>query len=79
MVEELVNVSDFFNISESIAQDIGELGLWIQAIGLIVILWIVFQVINLIINIKRGVYLRRMKKDIMRIEEKVDKLGRKKR
>ena len=76
-----LQILDFGNLStnEGIIESIGEIGLWIQAIGLLVIIWLVFQVVNIIVNIKRGIYLRTMKKKIDVIEKKVDSLVRKRR
>lgn len=59
--------------------EFGKIGKWIQAIGLLVILWLVFQVINLIINLKRGSYLRKMRRDINALHEKVDKVIKRKK
>lgn len=57
--------------------ELGKLGKWLQAIGAIILLWLVFQVVNLIINIKRKNHLKRMGEDIKRLEKKVDNLLRK--
>lgn len=56
---------------------IGEIGLWIQALGLIVILWIVFQVVNFIINRRRIKEIYAIKEDMKRMENKLDRLLRK--
>lgn len=65
--EEVVNI---------LAQ-IGEIGSWLQAIGLIVVLWIIFQIVALIINKKNRNTLKQLRLDIKRLENKVDKLSKK--
>ena len=47
-LEEVTNNSD--TLIASIITDIGQLGQWIQAIGLVIILWIIFEIIILINN-----------------------------
>ena len=58
--------------------EVGKVGNWIQALGLIVVIWIVVQVINLILNKKKRNTLRKISEDLVRIEKKVDRLGKKK-
>ncbi len=54
--------------------EIGRVGLWLQALGVIVIAWIIFQIISLIINRKRMKEIYSIKKDMKRIEGKIDKI-----
>ncbi|MDP1695406.1 MAG: hypothetical protein Q8L29_00660 [archaeon] len=56
--------------------EIGKIGYWLQAIGLMVILWIVFQIVSLIINKKNRNTLKYLRLDIKRLETKVDKLSK---
>lgn len=63
----------------NIILELGKLGKWIQAVGLLVILWIVFNAINMYFNRKRRKLLERIDMDVKRLEEKVDKLLRKTR
>lgn len=58
----------------SILAGIGQIGIWLQAIGLIVVIWIVFQVVSFIINKKNRNTLKDLRLDIKRLESKVDKL-----
>ena len=70
MVLENVPVADFI-------LELGKLGKWIQAVGLLVILWIIIQSITLCFNRRRRLAIYSIKKDLKRIEEKVDKISRK--
>ncbi len=65
------------NIPAELIAKIGSLGNWIQAIGLVIILGVIFQIVNIIINIKRKNALNEFKKDIARVEKKIDKIEKK--
>ena len=54
--------------------ELGKLGLLLQALGVVVIAWIIFQIISLIINRKRMKEIYTIKKDMKRIEGKIDKI-----
>ncbi len=58
--------------------DIGQLGLWIQGVGLVVVLWIIFQAITLFFNRKRRLLLASISERLQRVESKIDKLTKKK-
>ena len=58
--------------------EIGKIGLWLKTAGIIFILWIIFQVINFIINRKRMREIYNIKDDMKRIEKKIDKIPKKK-
>ena len=66
-----LNVTD---IPAELVLDLGRIGLWIQAVGLIVILWIIFQAITMYFNRKRRTTLYKIRDDLKRIEGKVDRL-----
>jgi len=68
VVEEVVNVST--SALSGIVSSVGRIGLWLQALGVVVILWIIFQIVTLIMN-------RKKRKAIYRIEEKLDLLNKK--
>ena len=71
-------VSDLFNESSSLYDaviEIGKVGKWIEAIGIVILLWIIFQVINLMVNRKKVRDLRKIRIDLDRIESKIDKLN----
>jgi hypothetical protein len=53
---------------------LGQVGLWLQTIGAIVILWIIFQIIAWKYNRKRMKEVYAIKDDMKRIEKKIDRL-----
>jgi hypothetical protein len=57
--------------------ELGKVGLWLQAVGVIVILWIIFQIIAWKYNRKRMKEVYSMKEDVKRIESKIDRLLKK--
>jgi hypothetical protein len=58
--------------------EIGKIGLWLKTAGIIFILWIIFQVVNFIINRKRMKEIYNIKDDMKRIEKKIDRILKKK-
>ena len=50
---------------------------WLQAIGAVLIIWIIFQTLNWWINRKRLKELYKIKDDMIRIEKKIDNLAKK--
>jgi large-conductance mechanosensitive channel len=61
------------NVSELVVE-VGKLGTWLQAIGIIVIAWLIFQIISLIINLQKKKMLQKISEDVKRLEKKVDSL-----
>lgn len=57
---------------------LGSIGKWLQALGLVVILWIIVHTINWWMNRKKMKTIESMKGDLERIEKKIDDLGKKK-
>ena len=57
--------------------EVGQLALWLQAIGLLVVLWIVFQIIFLFIEKKKKKRLENIEQRINAIDKKLDILIRK--
>ncbi|MBM3233122.1 hypothetical protein FJZ18_03090 [Candidatus Pacearchaeota archaeon] len=55
-------------------RDIGQIGLWLQTLGVIVVLWIVFEVYAFLVRRKRMKEIYAIKEDMKRIEKKVDKI-----
>ena len=66
-------ITEVINNSGEVITEIGKLGNWIQGIGLVIVLWIIFQAISLIVNRKKRRALYRIEKDLKRIESKIDK------
>ena len=71
-LEEVTNNSD--TLIASIITDIGQLGQWIQAIGLVIILWIIFEIIILINNRIKRKRLYAIEEKLESIEDKIDKI-----
>jgi len=73
-IENITNSSDRL---VDVISGLGSIGRWIQAIGLFIVLWIVFQLIVLWFNTKRMKEVYRIKEDMKRIESKIDRILRK--
>ena len=66
-------------VVEDVAEGVGEvlgilggLALWLQTLGIIIILWIIFEVVMLRLNLKRMREIYTIKEDMKRIERKID-------
>ncbi len=64
---------------ESLLDQFGHLLIWMQAVGALIVAWLIFQVIALIYNMKRMKEIYVIKKDMVRIEDKIDRILKKKR
>ncbi|MBU0907185.1 MAG: hypothetical protein KKD18_06685 [Nanoarchaeota archaeon] len=64
------------DISDVVLQ-LGSIGLWLQTIGVVIIIWIALQITNWIINRKRLKRLDELSERIDRIEKKIDKVLKK--
>ena len=64
---------------EDVIAEVGQLGLWLQAIGIAVVLVIVFNVISFFYNKKRLKQIAAIRRDMERIEGKIDKLVKQKK
>lgn len=53
--------------------EVGQIGNWLQALGVIVILWIIFQIISLIITLKKMKRLNLIMTHLERLETKMDR------
>ena len=71
-------IIDAITSTPEIANDIllalGQIGLWLKAIGIVIIIWLIFHVISVLFNTKKMKEVRNIKGDITRIEEKIDKI-----
>ncbi len=72
------DIVDAITQTPEIASDIlvvlGQIGLWLKTIGVIFVIWLIFHVIMVLFNSKKLKDVRNMKQDIIRIEEKIDRL-----
>ena len=71
MAEEIPNLAPD-TIADLIIQ-LGNIGKWVQAVGLVIILWIIFQIIILINNRIRRKQLYKIEERLNNIEKKLDK------
>lgn len=53
---------------------VGQIGLWLQALGIVVVLAVVFQIISFIYNRRRMKQIYQIREDMTRIEGKIDKI-----
>ncbi len=58
-------------VIEDVIIQLGSIGLWIQAVGLVVILWIIIEVITLYYNRKRRLLLMDIDERLKRIEKRL--------
>ncbi len=56
---------------EEVVLVIGRLGLWVQAVGLVVVLWIIIEAVTLYYNRKRRLLLIDIDERLKRIEKKL--------
>ena len=63
-------------VSDLVLQ-VGFLGKWLQAIGIVVVLWIIMQIANWMLERKQIKKLNDIEKIIQRVEKKIDKLNKK--
>jgi len=61
-----------------VVEALGSIGKWLQAIGLVVIIWIAVQLINWIYNRRRLKRLDKLIDRLDKIEKKINKLMKKK-
>ncbi len=67
----VINISDF---PITLIEEVGRIGLWLQALGIVVVFMILFEIVAFIINRKRLKEIAIIKKDMKRIEGKIDKI-----
>lgn len=58
-------------VIDDIVVELGLVGLWIQAVGLVVILWIIFQAITMYYNRKRRLILIEINERLKKIERRL--------
>ncbi|MBT3404979.1 hypothetical protein HN832_00885 [archaeon] len=63
--------TDFFT---DLIVEVGKIGLWLQTLGIFVILWLVFQIINFLLNRKRTNLTDSFKVEIKQINTKLNRI-----
>lgn len=73
--EEIINVTA--ESVENLLTSVGDLALWLQTLGLVIALWIGFEIFTLILQFKRKRSLKDIQDKLSRLERKIDKLLKK--
>ena len=58
---------------EDVVLQLGQIGLWVQTVGLLVIVWIIIQGITLYFNRKRRLLLIEINNRLKNVEKKMSK------
>ena len=61
-------------VIEDVVVELGRIGLWVQAVGLLVIIWVTFQAVTLYFNRKRRLLLEEINDRLKKVERKVSKI-----
>jgi len=59
---------------DEVVSEVGQIGLWLQALGIVILLVIIFDIISFIENRKKLKELIGIKKNVDRIERKINRL-----
>ena len=62
---------------DSVVLELGKIGNWLQAVGLIVIIWIIIESITLYYNRKRRKLLEEINNRLKNVEIKLSRLNKK--
>lgn len=65
------------DIPLSLLEEVGKIGLWLKTVGIIFVLWVIFQIYSLHINNQRMKEVYVIKKDMKRMEGKLDRILKK--
>lgn len=63
---------------EKLLAQVGSIGTWLQAIGILAVLWLIWNIINFIISRKNRNSIKKLQEELERIESKIDALLKKK-
>ena len=79
VVEEVINGSSEVlpDLVTDVIVEMGKVGKWLQALGLIVVLWIGFQIVALIINTKNRKRIKAMRSKMEEIDKKLSRIEKK--
>ena len=59
-------------VIEDVVVQLGQVGLWVQAVGLVVVIWIIAQAVTMYFNRKRRLLLIDIDERLKRVENKLD-------
>ncbi len=74
---EVIGIANITDFPVGLVGELGQIALWLQAVGAIVVLWIIFELIILYFNRKRMKEIYQIKEDMRRIERKIDNILKK--
>ena len=63
----------------TLVAQVGNIALWLQALGGVVVLWIIFQGFGFYYNLRRFKKIAHIQEDMKRMEKKLDKILAKKK
>ena len=69
-----LNITD---LPVNLISEVGHIGLWLQALGVVIVLTVIFDIIAFILNRRRLQEIDIIKKDMNRIEGKINYLIKK--
>jgi uncharacterized membrane protein YciS (DUF1049 family) len=69
-------IEEITDVPLDLATTLGSFGLWLKALGLVVIGWIIVQIISWFYNIKKTKKLSSIQVQLDRMEKKINKLTR---
>lgn len=61
------------DVASELLSSVGKLGLYMQALGLLIIIWLIFQITNLIIKYKSKNRIKIIEKEIKEIKKMLKK------
>ncbi len=76
-IEEVINATSDTIVGNLIVE-VGRLGLLISGIGILTVILVIFYIISLVLNWKKRNELVKIRQRLESVEEKIDKLLRKK-
>ena len=76
-IEEVIANETNGTVVGGLIAEIGKLGLWIQGIGLVIVIWLIFQIVIAINNRIKRRTLYEINERLERVEEKIDRLLKK--
>ena len=76
VVGEVVNGSS--DVIGELIKQVGSIGLWLQALGVVVLIYIIFGIVQIVLNRKKKNLLIQMNNKLDSLEKKVDSLIKKK-
>ena len=74
VASNLTQIKQSTDLFTDLIVEVGKIGLWLQTLGIFVILWLVFQIINFLLNRKRTNLTDSFKVEIKQINTKLNRI-----